>query len=153
MIQSRIYAEPPAQGSRTEGVESLDDQTASKNDGLEAAMDAAEAAMQAMKLTNDNNKKRELKLKSHELLHKAELIQSARMLPLQTKTTSGTKNIEVQRTKAEELKQPMPTRILSTREQIILLQGSKLNGCVFPPWKTPPDASEFVLEDGSELFT
>ena len=154
MIQSQFYMEPPGKGSRTENTECHDDQTAYKNDALKAAMNAAEAAMQAMKLTDDNNKKRELMSKTHELLQKAELIKSARVLPLQMNYISGTKkNIETHRTKVEELKQPVPTRILSTREQIILLQGSKLNGSIFPPWKTPPDVSEFVLEDGSELFT
>lgn len=52
----------------------------------------------------------------------------------------------------KELKQPLSTRTLSTREQIILLQGSKLNGCVFPPWKEAPAAEEFTLS-GTELFT
>ena len=152
MIRTQIYTEPFSRTCRPEEAGSHVDRTASQEEALKAAMDAAEAAVQAMKLTDDNNKKRELVMKSQELLHKAELIKNAETWPLHTNLMSGTKNIEVQRAKVEELKQPIPTRTLSTREQIILLQGSKLNGCIFPPWKTP-DASEFVLDDGSEPFT
>lgn len=33
--------------------------------------------------------------------------------------------------------------LLTTREKIILLQSSKLHGCVFPPWKGTPSSEEF----------
>ena len=39
---------------------------------------------------------------------------------------------------------PVPERDLSTREKIILLESSKLNGYIFPPW-IPPKASDFDL--------
>ena len=44
--------------------------------------------------------------------------------------------------------------ILTNREQIILLQSSKLHGCVFPPWKGEPTAQEFegdAFEDPIDL--
>jgi hypothetical protein len=44
------------------------------------------------------------------------------------------------------------TSLLTTREQIILLQGSKLHGCVFPPWKAAPDSSEFVAPFTDETY-
>lgn len=53
----------------------------------------------------------------------------------------------------KELKQPTSQRILSTREQIILLQGSKLNGCMFPIWKDPPLPQELGLADDTNQFT
>ena len=46
----------------------------------------------------------------------------------------------------------LTTRSPSTREQIILLESSKLHGCRFPPWKTPPINAEFELRDGEALF-
>lgn len=50
------------------------------------------------------------------------------------------------------LSEPLPTRVLLTREQIILLKGSKLNGFLFPPWTTSPDASEFELRPGESPY-
>lgn len=44
-----------------------------------------------------------------------------------------------------ELKEPLSDRTLTTREQIILLEASRLHGCRFPPWKGVPDAKEFEL--------
>lgn len=47
---------------------------------------------------------------------------------------------------------PRPERELTTREKIILLESSKLNGHIFPPWQCPPDSSDFedpkFTEDG-----
>ena len=48
---------------------------------------------------------------------------------------------------------PVPKRDLTTREKIILMEGSKLNGYIFPPW-TPPKPSDFdgpVFKDAGEL--
>ena len=53
-----------------------------------------------------------------------------------------------------QLKAPLPdTASLTKREQIILLQGSKLHGCVFPPWKDDPTPKEFAdaFEDSTDL--
>ena len=51
-----------------------------------------------------------------------------------------------------KLREPISHRTLSTREQIILLEGSKLHGFVFPPWKSPPEAGEFQLKSEDPLF-
>lgn len=51
-----------------------------------------------------------------------------------------------------KLKEPISTRKLSTREQIILLEGSKLHGFAFWPWKSDPLATEFELKRGENLF-
>jgi len=50
------------------------------------------------------------------------------------------------------LSEPVSTRPLSKKEQIILLKASKINGFVCPPWKEPPDFSEFVLHDEADPF-
>lgn len=44
-------------------------------------------------------------------------------------------------------------RDMTTREKIILLQGSKLNGHVFTPWKCSPNASEFDCPIDQSQFT
>lgn len=54
--------------------------------------------------------------------------------------------------KAKVLREPVPKRDLTTREQIILLQGSKLYGHVFPPWKAAPPESEFEFPDSSAYY-
>lgn len=51
-----------------------------------------------------------------------------------------------------KLQDPISTRTLTTREQIILLEGSKLHGFVFPPWKESPSDSEFELKPGEPRF-
>ena len=43
-------------------------------------------------------------------------------------------------------------RPLTTRENIIILEGSKLNGYVFKPWDKPPLDDEFALQTGQEPF-
>jgi hypothetical protein len=45
---------------------------------------------------------------------------------------------------------PSSKRSISTTEKIILLEGSKLQGFVFPPWHADPDESTFIDE---ELYT
>ena len=39
--------------------------------------------------------------------------------------------------KPRQLKQPISTRKLTTRESIIILEASKLHDCLFPPWSDP----------------
>ncbi|KAJ6144186.1 hypothetical protein N7470_008081 [Penicillium chermesinum] len=42
---------------------------------------------------------------------------------------------------------PASRRKLTTREEIILLEGAKLNGFKFHPWERPPTAADFIEED------
>lgn len=44
---------------------------------------------------------------------------------------------------ANELKEPLSQRELTTREKIVLLEASKLHGSRFPPWTSPPNPSHF----------
>lgn len=46
------------------------------------------------------------------------------------------------------LRPPVSKRKLTTREEIIILEGAKLNEFVFPPWNRPPAPLEFVVSDG-----
>lgn len=49
-------------------------------------------------------------------------------------------------------KKPEARRALTTREKIILLEGSRLHGFTFPPWSSPPRRSEFDLGVGESLY-
>lgn len=40
--------------------------------------------------------------------------------------------------------EPVSKRDLTTREKIIILRGSKLNGLLFPPWSCEPEATDFA---------
>ena len=44
---------------------------------------------------------------------------------------------------APKLEAPTSRRKLTTREEIIILEGAKLNGFIFPPWKQPPTLVDF----------
>ncbi|MCJ1242892.1 cysteine protease [Trapelia coarctata] len=117
-----------------------------------ATLDATELCLRALKLTSDNDKKKLLDEQCRKLLDQAERIKSSEEWPSDTlEVWKGGTRLENDAPK-KELKQPLSTRTLSTREQIILLQGSKLNGCVFPPWKASPAADEFALT-GTDIFT
>ncbi|KAL1884683.1 cysteine protease [Paecilomyces lecythidis] len=115
----------------------------SQRQALEAAIDAAEHYMRALKLTNTARDKQKLDAKCKELLEKAEKIKDAKNW--QQAAGIGDHNIL-------KLTEPVSTRKLTTREEIILLEGAKLNGFLFPPWTTAPDPEEFELENGEELF-
>ncbi|KAI4168036.1 MAG: hypothetical protein LQ343_006698 [Gyalolechia ehrenbergii] len=56
------------------------------------------------------------------------------------------------RTETIKLKEPKSNRALTTREQIILLEASRLHGCRFPPWKNTPDDIEFELDASKVMF-
>lgn len=105
-----------------------------------------------MKLTSENDTKKLLDGQCRKLLDQAERIKSSEEWPSETPGVWEGGTRLANDAPKKQLKQPLSTRTLSTREQIILLQGSKLNGCVFPPWKESPSAEEFALT-GTDLFT
>lgn len=51
------------------------------------------------------------------------------------------------------LREPISSRELSKREEIILLKASVVNGFKFPPWTKDPPADEFATRDGEGQFT
>lgn len=110
---------------------------------LEAAISAAELYMQALRLTDNAADKRRLDAKTKELISKAEDLKK-----VSDEGRSGAR--PAGRSRAQH---PVSTRKLTTRENIILLEGSKLNGAVFKPWTAPPSVDEFLLQDGQELWT
>jgi calpain-7 len=51
------------------------------------------------------------------------------------------------------LREPVSTRKRSKKEEIILLKASRINGFKCPPWDKEPTSTEFVVQQGEELFT
>ena len=122
------------------------------NDAYTATLDATELCLQALKLSADAHEKQLLDEKCRKLLDQAERLKTSEEGPPIRNGSLGIRGHNFKDVSTKPLKQPISTRKLSTREQIILLQGSKLHGCIFPPWKDPPAPEEFALT-GAELFT
>jgi calpain-7 len=101
--------------------------------------------MKAVKLASDENERKRLKLKCVKLLGRAEEIK-------QMKTWSKPSMVDEFSTAPKLLKVPVSTRKLSPREEIILLEGSKLHGSIFPAWRSHPDDSLFDNRDGDDPF-
>ena len=100
--------------------------------------------MKALSLATTDKDKKSLDAKCKELLTKAESIKDTRDWRA---GRTGDENIH-------SLRQPVvSTRKLTTREEIILLEGAKLNGFLFPPFNRPPHPHEFALGDDGQLFT
>lgn len=114
----------------------------SQAQALEAAIEAAEHYMKALKLASVPKDKQALDAKCKEWLSKAEKIKAAQDW---LTATPADKN------GSPRLQAPVSTRKLTTREEIILLEGAKLNGFIFPPWVSAPKPEEFQ-QDGGKLF-
>ncbi|KAJ5086091.1 hypothetical protein N7532_010862 [Penicillium argentinense] len=112
----------------------------SQRAALNAAIDAAEHYMKALRLAAPDDKKH-LDAKCKELLTRAETIKAA-----------ADWQVAARQKAVRSLRPPTSTRKLTTREEIIILEGAKLNGFIFPPWDRPPAAAEFATYDDG-LFT
>lgn len=110
--------------------------------------------MNALKLAKDDPaEKKHLDSKCKEYLSRAEQLKhpgdgGKPVKPVKPQSTTP----KIHTVPASRPKEPTSTRALSNREQIILLENSKLNGFVFPPWSAIPEPDEFQLEEGDELF-
>lgn len=124
---------------------------ATQRAALDAAISAVENYLKALTLASSPSEKQRLDAKCKELLRKAEDIKKSEFWNqhLQTRTNTSNSSSRVR----PRLREPVSTRNLSNREQIILLEDSKLNGYVFPPWSAVPDAGEFELEEDGDQFT
>lgn len=121
--------------------------TTSQHDVLEVTIKAAELYMQALRLAVSNTDKSRLDSRCKELLTQAESLKRQDLKSPRADQAAGSSLIS-----RTGLKPPASKRRLTTREEIILLEGSKLNGFVFPPWKDDPSSEEFATEEGQELF-
>ncbi|KAE8148009.1 calpain-like protease palB/RIM13 [Aspergillus avenaceus] len=107
----------------------------SQRQALEAAIDAIENYMKALRLTSVQKDKNALDAKCKEWLTRAERIKQSEDWQSVIRD-------------APEPRMPVSTRKLTTREEIILLEGAKLNGFIFPPWSRSPGSDEFKQDDG-----
>jgi calpain-7 len=104
---------------------------------LSAAINSAEVYMKALQIADTPGDRKRLEAKFKELVNKADHLKSCQELSVKRST-----NVY-----------PVSMRKLTTRENIIILEGSRLNGYLFRPWDRPPLQSEFELKNGEDLFT
>jgi hypothetical protein len=102
--------------------------------------------MKALRLATTSKDREKLDAKSRELLTLAEHIKTS-------KTWRPNRNDIPASDAVSRAREPVSTRTLSNREEIILLEDSKLNGFVFPPWSALPNPCEFDLPESGEFFT
>ena len=105
-------------------------------ESLEAAISAAELYMKALKISDTPTDKQRLDLRTKACVKRAEKLKALRSDDLLIKKSES------------RVEHPASTRRLTTRENIILLEGSKLNGTIFKPWQAEPADEEFKLVNG-----
>jgi calpain-7 len=104
---------------------------------LSATIASAELYMRALEIASNKDDRKRLEAKFNDLIKKADHLKSCQDLSKKRDT-----NV-----------QPVSKRKLTTRENIILLEGSKLNGFIFKQWEKPPLNEEFEFQNGEQLFT
>ena len=102
--------------------------------------------MKALKVAITSKDRQKLDAKCRELLSLAEQIKSSEGWPPNRSDIPASETVSRPR-------EPTSVRTLSNKEEIILLEDSKLNGFVFPPWTAPPDPAEFEVPQSGDLFT
>ena len=115
----------------------------SRTKALDAAITAAELYMKALKVTDSPSERRYLDTNCKKWLGIAEKVKVESNWQLAVSTAARIES---------SIQKPVSTRKLATKEQIIILEGSKLNGFIFPPWKGEPKAEEFASEKDKSLF-
>ncbi|KAH0369205.1 cysteine proteinase, partial [Aureobasidium melanogenum] len=116
----------------------------SRDAALEMAIEAAQTAMNAMRISQDLETKRSMRKKSEFFLDEAQRIKHI---------SEWVPRPEIDITRVRKLVEPKSDRKLPTSEQILLLKASHLNGFKFPPWTGAPQDSDFELSGGQEHFT
>ncbi|KAL4907540.1 calpain-like protease palB [Aspergillus multicolor] len=128
--------------SRAQKAEQDASVASSQRQALEAAIDVAEHYMKALTVTTSPADKGLFGAKCKEWLARAEHIKRADDWRA------------VARTRRSGLRAPASTRKFTNREEILLLEASKLNGFKFPPWTKEPSNEDFIVgTDGDVLFT
>jgi calpain-7 len=101
--------------------------------------------MKAIKLASSRTERERLKSRCMKVLARAEEIKKLETwaVPLEHMNHTGMN---------QALKAPLSNRTLTTREQIILLESSKLHGFVFSPWISEPEEELFQALGCNEPF-
>jgi calpain-7 len=112
---------------------------------LKNAIVATEMYMKAIKLASTGSERERLKSKCMKVLARAEEIKQVETwdFPVKQKSQAGARH---------DLNAPFSDRALPTREQVILLESSKLHGFVFPPWTSEPEEELFQATGCSGSF-
>ena len=128
----------------------LRDATSSKA-AFAASIKSADLYMQALKLADNATDRSRLQAKCKELLDRSEQLknESPRDGPSGPDVSNGN---SMSGSSGPDREEPLSKRALTTREKIILVEGSKLNGFKFPIWDYAPRTPEFELKDGNEQF-
>lgn len=115
---------------------------------LEATIDAAESYLHAVRLVSCKEDEVRADDKCKALLNRAELIK-------EELASSSPVNAFKKRQSYTKLgvRHPISRRSLTTREEIILLESSRLNGAKFLPWPSDPNHDEYDWHPGDEPFT
>lgn len=127
-------------------------EASTREEALKAALEAATHLLDAIASTHSTcrDERRRLEGKARFFLGCAEKIKTQKIWPLGH--AGGYEEREV--VMGAHRTEPLSTRSLSRREQIILLEDSKLNGNIFAPWEGGHvDEQEFLRPPaGDELF-
>ncbi|KAL2444309.1 Calpain-like protease palB/RIM13 [Exophiala dermatitidis] len=118
------------------------------NAALEATIKSAELYLQALRLVDSPSDRRRIDAKCKQLLTQAERIKAYQDRSASSSGRGGRGTVP-----RTPLAAPVSSRKLTTRENIILLEGAKLNGFIFKPWTSPPTPDEFRLLEGEQPFT
>jgi calpain-7 len=119
--------------------------SSTKDDALANAISATELYIKAIKFANSEQESKRLKKKCMLLLARAEEIKRT------SDWTPVGKADPQPFTLNRQLRDPQSRGALPNREEVILLEGSRLHGSIFPPWDREPDENEFHL-CGQELY-
>ena len=121
-----------------------------RTSAFKANVKSAELYMQALRLSQDVSDRVRLDAKCKEVLDRGEKLKSQ---ALTARREQGTVSSHHEAGQAgSDPKPPISKRILTTREKIILVEGTKLNGFKFPIWDAEPSLDEFELKPGQERF-
>ncbi|KAI1003880.1 Calpain-like protease [Podosphaera aphanis] len=128
--------------AQAQEIESLIPRSRTREEALNNAIRATELYMEAAKFAISDIKRARLRVKCKKLLSWAEDIKhSETWSPSPSKSPKNT------------LKAPLSVRILSKTEKLILLEGSRLHGFIFPPWTSEPKLTDFDLAENGIYYT
>ncbi|KAI9740750.1 MAG: cysteine protease [Claussenomyces sp. TS43310] len=122
------------------------DQALSREEALQSAIAATQMYMTAIKVSSNESERKRLKERSMRVLERAERIKrnESWMVP------SYIDSRDVRKNRLDKV--PQSSRTLSAREEILLLESSKLHGLVFPRWMEDPPDDLFERKVGTGLF-
>jgi calpain-7 len=123
--------------ARAQSYEWSADSRSSASAKLKATLASVDLYMRALRIAETSPDRQRLNLKCKNLITQAE-------------------DLKIQKDAAKKRAlsdPPVSKRKLTTRENIILLEGSKLNGHLFRQWEKPPVDDEFALKGSHSLHT